>query len=81
VYIWNRLPTSTNKGITPLERLTGDLPDYTFMHPFGCEVVPRIDGDLQKKFRNKGDRGIFLGYDGRSKGYLILKIDTGSIVV
>jgi hypothetical protein len=81
VYIWNRLPTGTNKGITPLERMAGVVPDYSFLHPFGCEVIVRTDNDLQMKFHNKGNRHIFLGYDLRSKGYLTLSIDSGKIFV
>lgn len=83
MHIWNRLPTGRNEGTTPYQMLTGEVPDINSLHPFGCEVIITIPPKLQSKseFAPHGERGIFLGYSAISKGYHVMKINTGGIYV
>lgn len=71
-YIWNRLPTTYNDGISPYQKWCGHKPDLKHLKVWGCPAFVYVE---QRGFADKlGDRakeGIFVGYDESSKSYLI----------
>ena len=71
VYLRNRSPTSSFKGVTPYERWYGLKPDVEHLRIFGCSVMVHIPGEKRRKLDKKSFKGIFVGYPENSKGYKI----------
>lgn len=42
VFLINRLPTKVLQNDTPIHRLFGETPDYTFLRTFGCACWPHL---------------------------------------
>ncbi|WVZ79350.1 LOW QUALITY PROTEIN: hypothetical protein U9M48_026940 [Paspalum notatum var. saurae] len=69
VFILNRAPTKSLKGMTPFEAWHGRKPDVSFMHTFGCighvkNVKPHLG-----KLEDRSTPMVFLGYEQGSKAY------------
>jgi histone deacetylase 1/2 len=47
---------------TPLERLLGETPDYTFFKVFGCACWPNIRPYNNRKLQFRSKQCVFLGY-------------------
>ena len=71
VYLRNRSPTSSLKGMTPYERVFNAKPDVRHLRIFGCTAYAKIPEDQRKKLDPKAVKGIFVGYPVGSKGYKI----------
>ncbi|KAJ0433139.1 putative RNA-directed DNA polymerase [Helianthus annuus] len=68
-HVINRIPTAHNSGMSPFEKLYGELPDYGELRVFGCTCFvlrPHVERD---KLSNKAALCVFLGYASGSKGY------------
>jgi hypothetical protein len=61
---------------TPLERLLGETPDYTFFKVFGCVCWPYIRPYNNHKLQFHSKPCVFLGYSSLHKGYKCLHIPT-----
>ncbi|WVZ92975.1 hypothetical protein U9M48_039002 [Paspalum notatum var. saurae] len=69
VFILNRAPTKSLKGMTPFEAWHGRKPDVSFMRTFGCighvkNVKPHLG-----KLEDRSTPMVFLGYEQGSKAY------------
>jgi hypothetical protein len=80
VETWNRLPNKALEWKSPREFLIGVRTDVSFLHPFGCEAYARKPEKMQKKFREKSDHCILLGYDRERKAYRMLRLQDNGIV-
>ena len=69
VYLRNRSPTTSVKGMTPMEALTGRKPNVESLRVFGCMAFAPIPKDERQKFDSKSRRCIFRGYGETVKGY------------
>lgn len=69
-YVTNRTPTKNKENKTPFELWVGHIPSVRHMHCFGAKVYSLIKGQ-QKKFSDRAEEGIFLGYSETSKAYSI----------
>ncbi|KFM63066.1 Retrovirus-related Pol polyprotein from transposon TNT 1-94, partial [Stegodyphus mimosarum] len=69
-YIQNSLPTRACDK-TPYELWRGRKPNLAHMKQFGCTAYAYIHKENRKKLDQKVTEEIFVGYDQRSKGYLI----------
>ncbi|WVZ84036.1 hypothetical protein U9M48_031114 [Paspalum notatum var. saurae] len=63
VFILNRTPMKSLKGVTPFEAWHGKKPDVAFMHTFGCvghvkNVKPHLS-----KLEHRSTPMVFLGYE------------------
>jgi hypothetical protein len=66
---WNRTPHPALAWKTPLQTIKGHTPQISFLHPFGCDAFMRIPLEHQKKFSQKGERCILVGYEMDRKAY------------
>ncbi|GJV35020.1 retrovirus-related pol polyprotein from transposon TNT 1-94 [Tanacetum coccineum] len=68
-YVINRIPTAHNSGLSPFERLYGQVPDYSSLRVFGCTcfvLKPHVE---RTKLTSKSTLCVFLGYGSGQKGY------------
>ena len=70
-YIRNRCPTNSLNGKTPFEMWTGKIPYVGYFREFGCPVYSLNREPNKKKFEERSKKGIFIGYDEKSKAYRI----------
>ena len=70
VWIRNRVPTRALKQPkTPLEVATGQKPDLSNIHPWGCKAwVKRLDAG---KLEPRAEECRFMGIDSESKGFRV----------
>jgi hypothetical protein len=70
VWIWNRVPTCVLPEMkTPHEMGTGEKPDLSAVHPWGCKTwVKKLDAG---KLKPRAEECRFVGINNESKGYRI----------
>jgi hypothetical protein len=66
---------------TPLERLLGETPDYTFFKVFGCACWPHLRPYNNRKLEFRSKQCVFLGYSSLHKGYKCLHIPTNRVYI
>src|SRR4051812_9544025 len=81
VYLINRTPSRVIKNQSPLERLFGTKPNYTFLRIFGCAVWPNLSPFNKHKLEFRSKQCVFLGYSSLHKGYKCLDVATGRVYV
>ncbi len=69
VYLRNRSPTKSVKGMTPFEAWTGEKPKVDHLRIFGCTVYAHVPKDERKKLDPKAKTCNLLGYGTETKGY------------
>ena len=69
VYLRNRSPTSTVKGMTPHQAWFGQKPGVKHLRVFGCAAYTYIPRDERGKLDSKSKKCSFLGYGNVRKGY------------
>lgn len=79
VYLINHVPSRVINNQTPLERLFGTKPNYTFLRIFGCAVWPNLHPFNKHKLEFRSKQCIFLGYSSLHKGYKCLDVATGRV--
>ncbi|GKA32285.1 putative RNA-directed DNA polymerase [Tanacetum coccineum] len=80
-YIINRLPSKVIDDKTPFELVFNQKPDYENMRVFGCLTYHRKTDIRGDKFKEREKPGVFMGYPQGTKGYKILDIKTGKIII
>lgn len=81
VFLINRLPTKTLDNDTPLSRLYGETPDYTFLRTFGCACWPNLRPYNSHKLQFRSKRCVFLGYSNSHKGFKCLDPSEGRVYI
>src|SRR4051812_45289687 len=81
VYLINRTPSRVIKNQSPLERLFGTKPNYTFLRIFGCAVWPNLRPFNKHKLEFRSKQCAFLGYSILHKGYKCLDISSGRVYI
>src|SRR5882672_2655386 len=82
VHVRNRSPSRVIGRKTPHELLTGQAPDISYMHIFGCKAYANVPKTKQKhKFESQSSVLIFVGYESYSKGYRLWDKNTQTIKV
>ena len=61
VYLRNRSPTISLKGVTPYESLYGEKPDVSNLKVFGCAAYIHVAKQKRKKFDPKSQKAVFVG--------------------
>lgn len=77
-YLQNRM-TSRSIDKTPVELFLGSKPDLKHLRVFGSKVFSLIPKQKRKKWDDKAEEGVLVGYDGDTKGYRILNPKTARI--
>ena len=80
-FLINRLPSKTIGNDTPITKLFGTQPDYSFLKTFGCACWPCLRPYNDKKLQFRSKRCVFLGYSSMHKGYKCLHITSGRIYI
>jgi histone deacetylase 1/2 len=80
-FLINRLPSRVINMQTPLERLLGETPDYTFFKVFGCACWPHLRPYNERKLEFRSKQCVFLGYSSLHKGYKCLHIPTNRVYI
>jgi hypothetical protein len=71
VYILNRTPTRSVKGVTPFEVWYGRKPSVHHFCTFGCIVYVKNTKPFLSKLDDRGRRMIFIGYEQGTKAYRV----------
>ena len=80
VYITNRIGTKANvEGRSPYELWKGKKPSVRHMRIFGSRAFVHSEVGV-KKLDVKARKGVFLGYDAKSRSYLVLLDSTRNVV-
>lgn len=69
------------EGKTPHEVLYGKRPDYNSLKSFGCLCFSSTLERERTKFDQRAYKCIFVGYPFETKGYKVLNLETGEILV
>jgi hypothetical protein len=69
----NRTPSRVIDYQTPMQRLLGQIPDYSFLRTFGCACWPNLRPYNTHKLAFHSKRCVFLGYNNQRKGYKCLE--------
>jgi histone deacetylase 1/2 len=80
-FLINRLPSRVINMQTPIERLLGETPDYTFFKVFGCACWPHLRPYNNRKLEFRSKQCVFLGYSSLHKGYKCLHIPTNRVYI
>lgn len=80
-FLINRLPSRVISMKTPIERLLGETPDYTFFKVFGCACWPHLHPYNNRKLEFRSKQCVFLGYSSLHKGYKCLHIATNRVYI
>lgn len=80
-YVINRLQTHVLKHKSPCEMIYRRVPDYHFMHVFGCACWPNLRSYNNNKLNFRSKTCIFIGYSLFHQGYNYLDLSTGKIYV
>ena len=77
VYIHNRVTVVKGTNKTQHELFTGNVPNLSQLHAFGCDTVSLINSNNKgrEKFLTKGELGTFIGYNTKDHSYNILLSD------
>lgn len=75
IYLLNRLPTKAVQGKSPLEAWSGKKPTAKHLRVFGSVCYAHIPQQKRSKLDDKAEKGIFLGYDSKSKAYRIFNLN------
>jgi histone deacetylase 1/2 len=80
-FLINRLPSRVINMETPIERLLGEMPDYTFLKVFGCAYWPHLHPYNRRKLEFHSKQCVSLGYSSIHKGYKCLHIPTNRVCI
>lgn len=81
VFLINRMPSPLLNNKSPLEKLLGNLPDYTLLRSFGCLFFASTNNKDQTKFSPRAIPCVFLGYPSGFKGYKVLDLVSHSVLI
>ncbi|KAD4384758.1 hypothetical protein E3N88_24926 [Mikania micrantha] len=81
IYVLNRLPTKILRSKTPYELLKGRRPNLEHLRVFGCIGHVKIPSNQVKKLDDRSTPMVYLGTEPGTKGYRMLDVEKGSIVV
>jgi hypothetical protein len=75
------MPTRVINMQTPLERLLGETPDYTYFKVFGCAYWPNLRPYNRYKLEFRSKKCVFLGYSPLHKGYKCLHVPSNHLYI
>jgi hypothetical protein len=81
VFLINRLPTPVLAHASPIERLFGSKPNYSFLRIFWCACWPNLRPYNSHKLSFRSKHCAFFGYSFHHKGYKCLDIFTGRVYI
>ena len=80
-YLYNRLPSSTLKNLSPSKIFFNQIPNYNFLHVFGCECCNNLRPYNSNKLQSHSTQCVFLGYSLLHKGYKCLHLPSNHVYI
>lgn len=80
-FLINRSPCSKLGNKTPEELWTGKPIDLSTLKAFGTEVMVHIPKEKRRKWDDKSEKMVFVGYDENCTGYRCMNPQTGRLVL
>lgn len=80
----NKLPTSALNGVSPYEALYKKKPQLQDLRTWGCLVhshIPKERTTTRDKLDPRAELALLLGYSKSTKGYKLLHLKTGAVVL
>jgi hypothetical protein len=81
VYLLNRAPTKSVKGMTPYETWHGRKPSVHHLRTFGSTTRVKKIGPGQTKLADRSKQMVMIGYETGSKAYRLYDPETRKLVV
>ena len=81
IFLLNRCPIKAVFGRILEEAWSGHKPEVSFLRIFGCIAYSYILKEHRKKFDDKSEKCIFIGYNDVTKGYKLYNPETGKLIV
>jgi len=81
VYLKNRSPSRSLRGMTPHEAWFGEKPKVKHFRVFGCDAFAHIPRDERGKFDPKTRKCILVGYSLQSKAYCLYDFQRKKLIV
>lgn len=81
VFLINQIPSKVIDFDTPIVRLQGKAPDYSFLRVFGCAVWPNLRPYNTLKLQFCSKRCVFIGYNNLHKGFKCLNPSDGRVYI
>ena len=81
IHVWNCLPTSSLKGITPHQAWFKRKPDVSHLRIWGCLAYVFIQKDRHHSLQPHMEKCVFLGYPSGYKGWLFYNPKTQKYVI
>ena len=78
-HIHNRI-TSTKTHVSPYEIWKGRKPNLSYLRVWGCVAFYKALDPKRSKLGPRGIKSIFVGYAENSKAYMLLNLDSNTIV-
>jgi hypothetical protein len=66
---------------SPIQKLSGSIPDYSQLHVFGCACWPNLTPYNTWKVAFRSHRCVFLAYSNLHKGYKCLDVASGCVYI
>lgn len=79
-FLYNNSVNSSGKT-TPHQLYTGKKSDLTNLKVFGTEVMVHVPDKMRRKWDQKSEKMVFVGYDDNTKGYRCIDKKTGKLRV
>ena len=81
VYLKNRSPSRSLKGVTPYEVWFGVKPQVKHLRVFGCDPFAHVSRDERGKFDSKTRKCILVGYSLQSKAFRLYDPQRRKLIV
>ena len=81
VYLLNRSPTKSVKGMTPYEAWHDKKPSVHHLRTFGCVAHVKKVGPGLTKLSDRSSQMVFIGYESGSKAYRFYNPESRKLVV
>jgi hypothetical protein len=81
IHVWNRLPTSSLKGITPHEAWFKRKPDVSHFRIWRCLAYVFIQKDKRKSLQPHMEQCVFVGYPTGYKGWQFYNPSTKKFII
>ena len=81
VYVQNRCPNAKLNGQTPHEAWSGKKPCVSHLKIFGSVAYAHVPAQQRTKLEDRSKKLVFIGYDGKTKGYKLFNPVTNKVLV
>jgi hypothetical protein len=81
IHVWNRLPTSSLKRMTPHEAWFKRKPDISHLRVWGCLAYVHVQKDKRRSLAPHMEKCVFVGYPSGYKGWKFYNPSTQKYII